>query len=364
MIAQFVISICFIFCAVILMKQIHHLNQADFGFERTNRACINTYPSIDGLREEMAKVPFITEIFPDSISAIFPRYARSYSTIDRWDGRQDSTASVSLEMFDCNQAYFKFYEFQLLEGEIPADGNSDHILINQAGIKELNMDHPIGKTIGGDNPWIISGVIKDFYIAPPTVPCKPGFMVFKKKAEFNDSSILFKYQEGTWTNCKQRLDALVRKLNPDVRSCRINNMEEEYGKFLKSENALLMMLDFVTLVCVLISLFGVFSLVTLDCEKRRKEIAIRKVNGAVTPHIMQSFLLKYMLLLLVASAIAFPTGYLIMKPWVESYVLQTRIDFWIYPVIWLVLAALITLCTGWRIWRAANQNPAEVIKSE
>ena len=131
-------------------------------------------------------------------------------------------------------------------------------------------------------------------------------------------------------------------------------MEEEYGKFLKSENALLMMLDFVTLVCVLISLFGVFSLVTLDCEKRRKEIAIRKVNGAVTPHIMQSFLLKYMLLLLVASAIAFPTGYLIMKPWVESYVLQTNIDFWIYPAIWLVLAALITLCTGWRIWRAGT----------
>jgi len=49
---------------------------------------------------------------------------------------------------------------------------------------------------------------------------------------------------------------------------------------------------------------------------------------------------------------------------VESYVLQTRIDFWIYPAIGLVLAALITLCTGWRIWRAANQNPAEVIKSE
>ena len=48
-------------------------------------------------------------------------------------------------------------------------------------------------------------------------------------------------------------------------------MEEEYEKFLKSENALLMMLDFVTLVCVLISLFGVFSLVTLDCENAGKK---------------------------------------------------------------------------------------------
>ena len=141
-------------------------------------------------------------------------------------------------------------------------------------------------------------------------------------------------------------------------------MEEEYEKFLKSENALLMMLDFVTLVCVLISLFGVFSLVTLDCEKRRKEIAIRKVNGAETCHIMKTFLLKYMFLLLIASVIAFPIGYLIMKPWIEGYVLQTSIDFWIYPVIWLALALLIITCTGWRIWKAANQNPAVVVKSE
>lgn len=366
MITQLVISIGFIFCAVILMKQIHYLNQADFGLARTNRASIHVYhPSVDGLKEEMAKIPFITEIFPGKISAIFPRYGRSFMSATEWEGRQDSTASVSFEMFDCTQAYFKFYEFQLIEGQIPADGNSEHILINQTGIKELNINNPVGKTIKRWNgQFVIAGVIQDFYIAPPTIPCKPCIMIFKKNTEFNDNSILFKYQEGSWSECKQRLEALVKKLNPDAKHIRIDNMEEEYEKFLKSENALLMMLDFVTLVCVLISLFGVFSLVTLDCEKRRKEIAIRKVNGAVTSQIMQTFILKYMYLLIVASAIAFPIGYLIMKPWIESYVLQTRIDFWIYPAIWFILALLIVLCTGWRIWRAANQNPAEVVKSE
>ena len=79
---------------------------------------------------------------------------------------------------------------------------------------------------------------------------------------------------------------------------------------------------------------------------------------------MKTFLLKYMFLLLIASVIAFPIGYLIMKPWIEGYVLQTSIDFWIYPVIWLALALLIITCTGWRIWKAANQNPAVVVKSE
>lgn len=50
MAAQFIISICFIFCAVILMKQIHFLNRADYGLERTNRANVNVYPNIDGTK--------------------------------------------------------------------------------------------------------------------------------------------------------------------------------------------------------------------------------------------------------------------------------------------------------------------------
>lgn len=365
MVAQFIISICFIFCSTILMKQIHFLNRADYGFERANQANIDVYPVIDGLKEEISKIPFITEVFPDALSAIFPRYARSFRSVDEWEGRQDSTSSIHFELIDCNPEYLKFYGIQLIEGTCPPDGSSNNILINQTGIKALNMDHPVGKTmLKGESQYVIAGVVKDFYIAPPTVPTKPIILDFSKESNSSNNSVLFKYQEGNWPQCKQRIEQLVKKLNPDIRNCNIGNMEEEYAKFLKSENALLLMLDFVTLVCVLISLFGVFSLVTLDCEQRRKEIAIRKVNGATTRHLMHKFFMKYMLLLFIASCIAFPTGYLIMKPWVENYVLQTSFDWWVYPAILLSMATLITLCTSWRIWKASNQNPAETIKSE
>lgn len=365
-VAQFIISICFIFCSIILMKQIYHLNQADYGLERTCRANVSVYPVIGGLKEEISKIPFVTEVFPDELSPIFPRYARSFQSLNEWEGCQDSTTFIHFEMIDCNQEYFRFYGMKLVEGSIPSNGAGNQILVNQTGIKALNMDHPVGKTmLKGESQYVIAGVVKDFYIAPPTVPTKPIMLVFPKEfTSGNGESALFKYQKGTWPQCKQRIEKLVKKLNPDNRYCNIGNMEEEYAKFLKSENALLLMLDFVTLVCILISLFGIFSLVTLDCEQRRKEIAIRKVNGATTRHIMRNFFLKYMLLLFIASAVAFPVGYLIMKPWIQNYVLQTSIDWWIYPAILLSLILLITLCTSWRIWRASNQNPAETIKSE
>ncbi len=61
------------------------------------------------------------------------------------------------------------------------------------------------------------------------------------------------------------------------------------------------LLTFVSLVCILISLFGIFSLVTLSCEQRRKEIAIRRVNRAQVYHILSSIFFREYLLLLATS---------------------------------------------------------------
>lgn len=60
-------------------------------------------------------------------------------------------------------------------------------------------------------------------------------------------------------------------MQPNAVDIHVTFMEEEYEKFLKSEKALLKMLDFVTIVCILISLFGVFSQVTLTANRRRKK---------------------------------------------------------------------------------------------
>ena len=77
-----------------------------------------------------------------------------------------------------------------------------------------------------------------------------------------------------------------------------------------SESALMKLLTFVSLVCILISLFGIFSLVTLSCEQRRKEIAIRRVNGGTgISYSSSSFFREYLLLLATAVIIAFPVGY-------------------------------------------------------
>ena len=88
------------------------------------------------------------------------------------------------------------------------------------------------------------------------------------------------------------------------------------------------------------------------------------MNGAQIRHILQMFFREYFLLLIIAAVIAFPMGYVVMRQWIETYVRQTAINGWVYVGIFAVMAIIILYCIIWRIWKAARQNPAEVLKSE
>lgn len=218
----------------------------------------------------------------------------------------------------------------------------------------------------GDSKTIV-GVVKDFHAVAPTIQVRPIMLIgkhgFANKFWAGTGDILVKFHEGKWKELKSGVEELFSQSYPDV-GYKLVNVEEEYNEYLKSENVLMKLLSFVSMVCILIAAFGIFSLVTLSCEQRRKEIAVRKVNGATIKDILVMFVKEYLLLLIIASVIAFPIGYALMKQWLQSYVKQTSIDAWIYLVIFAGIAFIIAICIGWRVWQAARQNPAEVIKSE
>ena len=112
------------------------------------------------------------------------------------------------------------------------------------------------------------------------------------------------------------------------------------------------------------ALFGIYALVVQACEKHRKEIAIRKVNGARVIDILSLFFSQYMQQVVVAAIIAFPIGFWVIKRWLEQYALQTEINLWVFLAVFFTTALLVTACVAWHVWRAANENPAHVIRKE
>ena len=364
---QLVISIGFIFCTSVIMKQLHFLNHSDVGMERKNRAAltIHNYDDNQAVLEHIKQVPEVEEALAVS-NPLIPSQGMMSRGYTDWDDKPEGAEDVKIEIILESADYMQFYGLTLLEGEMlqPSSPETD-IVLNEAAVKALGWHQAVGKELyGHGTKHRVVGVVKNWHCTSPTMPIRPAsFHLSSEFGFYGGTSILIKFKEETWEACKEKVEAIVKELDPNARM-ELTNTEEEYNKFLTSENALLRMLTILSLVCILISVFGIYSQIVLTCEQRRKEIAIRKVNGANVKDILSMFAKEYAALLAIASVIAFSIGYAIMKHWLESYTLQTPVSWWIFASIFVGIALVVAISIGYRVWKAANENPAEVVKSE
>ena len=350
---QLMIGILVTFCIIVMMKQIYYLTNTDLGWERKDIASINLlYPDNDfeAIADKIKQFSCTREVVSGHC-CLLPQSSGLSQTFTNWDGKEDAVKSIDMRcLWNCEKTV-SFYNLKLLAGEMVKSTETNKIMINESAVKALGMSDPIGKKLYQQTQAsTIVGIIKDFHITAPTEPVQPYVLVARdilKGMGFSigKGQILIKFHDGKWKELKNRIDSMFTYEYPEVRY-RLYNTEEEYAGYLKSEDALIKLLSFVAMVCVLIAAFGIFSLITLSCEQRRKEIAVRKVNGATIRDILIMFVKEYMLLLVIAGVIAFPVGYVLMKRWLENYVEQTVISAWIYFAIFGGIMIVIFACIG------------------
>ena len=359
---QLVISIGFAFCAIIILKQTYFLRHTDeLGFSFKNSGSVRVASSnTEIVANRLKQLPEISEVLElKNLFDLLPHRNREVKEVSVWDEKPAGVEKISLERMYVSPEFMSFYKFRLLNGEMLTNADPETmVLLDENAVKAFGWYDPVGKQFDG---YTVKGVIKSVYSFAPTIQAKPAYyLILPEGSGFPTDVILFKYREGMWKSCKEKIDQLKKDYSFNY----IRNDQEEYDKYLKSETALIKLLSFVSAICILICIFGFVSLVSLTCEERRKAIAIRKINGATVGDILAIFAKEYFLLLLIGAAIAFPAGYIIMKSWLEQYVKQTSIPAWIYLSIIFVLAMIIVLCVGWQVYRASVENPAEVVKKE
>jgi ABC-type antimicrobial peptide transport system permease subunit len=372
---QLVISIGFMFCTTVILKQMYYLHNTDLGFAFKNRGSViiptRNLDKIDVLEDKIRQIPDITETIK-RIYPLLPARMQISVKVNSWDDKPGGDENVPTMLFNISEQYQNYYDLKLVEGSFLSDSDADDnlALINESAMKAFGWHTAVGKQVGGNNEhnFKVKGVVKNIYNTAPTIPARPALYtlktfqsMFRTIGNMQEPSVLFKFREGTWKSCRAKIEEIAKIEYLDVKPL-ITSTEEEYDKFLKSENALLQILTLVSLMCVIVCVFGFVSMVSLTCEERRKEIAIRKINGATIKDILDIFFKEYLTLLAVGALIAFPVGYIIMKRWLESYVVQTEINVYVYTSILLALFTAIVLCIGRKVYRTSRENPVNSIK--
>ncbi len=274
---QICISILFIFCTVVMMKQIHTLRRTDIGFDRENMGSlvvftgrIRTDNDLDKHDERMEvahsylkQQPEVTEVIKSC--PIFPLHGQTAINIRKYS--LISGATINPDMVedeysfktytDADGTLSRFYNLRLLEGRFFEESDDDNtIILNESATRQFLWDSAVGKQIvfSEKEVYTIVGVVKDFHNYGPTTPTKPCFI----RKDRNDGTIncylIFKYHPGTWEMLMEKLAQHFEEMGIKYT---VLNMEANYENLLRSEKNLQLFLGVTTGTCILIALFGV-----------------------------------------------------------------------------------------------------------
>jgi len=227
-------------------------------------------------------------------------------------------------------------------------------------------------TVGRDEemktnpPYRIVGVVKDFDYLHLSKKSEP--IAFTFSATFSAGSTT-KYSPLTAAIVPGRTqDAIefLRNLHEETVGGEFaySFVEDEVREMYTEDKKIVTIYTVFTFIAVFVSILGLFSMSLFDIQQRRKEIAIRKINGATFHDIVRLLLKKYFWTLGISFVIASPVALFAINRYLEDFAHKAPVSWWLFAVAATITAGISLLTLLWQTYKAANQNPAEVVKSE
>lgn len=363
--AQLVIGILLIFCTAMVFNQYHLMDQR-VGYNRNGLMVFGTN-EMEFPVSEIRKIVGVGDFIVNSRSIFSWQYGGLYLNELTVTDKEGKSEEYSLDRKSVDPNFRSLLEIPLLSGRdiLPSDDNV--YLINQTGARELGGD-PIGLTVQGIP---IIGVIPDLQVESPLVKIVPALYLLSNRENNMQMAkdIIFRCENDS---IKQRVYDWFFKEFPPTDTGKgwssynfyTMDIDELFKEFTKSERNLLMLISIITAVAIWIAVFGIYSMITLSCTQRRKEIAIRKVNGAKAKEVFLLFFREYFIVTLLSSIVVFPIGVYIMQRWLEQYIRRVTMEWWLFVGIFVLITLIVFVSICFRVNRATKENPSEVVKAD
>ena len=372
---QVFFSSIFLFITIVFLLQMNHMLNGDLGYDRKNVCTMINWSDIDEnkIREilrEADKSDYISDITftsePYLPSTGITRAEFQYNDI-----------IINADLVNVKSNYFEmmknkgaatFGEFPNIEklDELyrltPSDENCiviNETAANRLGITDLSEDLNSNYARYPNTRSRIVGVIQDIYHSPFS-DVNPTIYIIRELNNLRSfPMIVFKYTDGN----KKNAEALLEEISgSNDNYTGFYDMENEYREYFRSEILLTKIILSGTLISLLICGFGIYSILMLSCERRRKEIAIRKVNGAGRFEIIRLFISSYLIMSIIALICALPIGYILSEQWLSTYKVRIDQGFYIYLMTAFIVVGLIIVVCYDKLRRISGVSPARELR--
>jgi len=109
---------------------------------------------------------------------------------------------------------------------------------------------------------------------------------------------------------------------------------------------------------------GLFGLTSYTVVQRKKEIGIRKVNGATIAQVLTLLNKDFVKWVGFAFVIALPSSWYAMNKWLEGFAYKTTLSWWVFALAGIAVLLIVLLTVSWQSFQAAIANPVESLRDE
>jgi putative ABC transport system permease protein len=359
---QFSISVMALVMGLVFSKNAVYQRTLDLGYDRDKLIVI---PVVQDL-----STSFKNEILtnPKIISAAGTRNHIGWGSYSR--PIKDAVKQLEVDVMDIGPEYASTMGLRLVEGRLfdksreDADRTNKSIVINQKMVKDFGWKTPIGMTVTlyDTTRLTVVGVVQDFYVSGLWQKINPTMLrlssndqygVLVVRAEPENLPAVLDYLSLKWKNQATNF-VFGGRFQEDT-------MQEEKT----INNSILKVNVFLAVVATLLSLIGMYNLVSLDIIRRTKEMGIRKIQGAPVSLIMYLVSKKFLVVLVIASLIGCAGGYYLsdmMMGSIWQYFVQIKPGILILAVSIMLFATILTII--FKIGKAALRNPVDSLRYE
>lgn len=368
---QFAAAICLIAFTILVQKQIKFAT-VEIGFDKENIVAIKITDQLKNKKEVFEK--FLLEQPPVVKISYSQFYPANFRPNYRWSTftYKGEKKRLSVGSFSADANFLEILGIKLIKGRFFSEDlatDRGKILVNETFIKESGIADPIGGSFGNqsDNFEII-GVIKDFHYKPVNEPIAALAIICDDAHAmgFFKAYCLIKLQSDNTDmlrNFIQTTKNMCLTLSPDY-PVEISFMDDAIKEMYQNETKFRRIFSLFSGSAIFICCLGILALSLIACQRRTKEIGIRKVHGAKISEIIPLLNLNFLKWIAIAFAIACPIAWYIMNRWLEIYAYKTTISWWIFALSGLVAIIITLLTVLWQTLKVASKNPIEALRYE
>jgi predicted lysophospholipase L1 biosynthesis ABC-type transport system permease subunit len=370
---QYTVTLIFITATTVGYVQYKNILAFDLGFNTENILNINMQGNkSDALLKELREMPEVSALSRSMIIT---------SVGNAWGGQmkyKDSSDSALVLTNHVDENYLPLHGYKLVAGtnfvSRPTTAKaSSEVIVNEHFIKRFNIgnndpEKAIGEEITFSNFRIqarkmtIVGVMKDFHYGKVDNLIGPVAFMFwtpedraivNVKIQSADMPATIGKIESTWKK--------IDRIHPFDAQFYDEAIEEAYSEL----SSMIKIIGFLSFLTISIASMGLFGMVVFTTETRLKEISIRKVMGASSGNLIYLLSQGFLVLLAISALIALPMTYLFFENVVlTKFPYHTPVQVVELFVGLLAVSLIAFIMIGSQTMKAAQSNPAEVLKSE